>query len=68
MKFKWTDITESEYKRLVKRCNFTAVELQILDLRRKGIAPDEVAEKVFYTERQMYRISKTIVSKIKRES
>jgi hypothetical protein len=38
-RFKWTSITESEFERLVERCNFTPVELQILELRRKGTSP-----------------------------
>jgi hypothetical protein len=33
-----------------------------------GDVPDDVAEKIGYSERQMYRISREIVDKIKRES
>jgi DNA-binding NarL/FixJ family response regulator len=66
-RFKWTSITESEFERLVKRCNFTPEELQILKLRRKGYTPVAVGLKTTYCERQVYRISRSIVEKIMRE-
>ena len=67
MRFKWTSITESEFERLVERCNFTPVELQILELRRKGKTPLEVAIEINYSERQIYNLSKDVVVKIRKE-
>jgi DNA-binding NarL/FixJ family response regulator len=67
MRFKWTSVTESEFERLVERCNFTPIELQILELRRKGKSPLQVADKMKFSERQIYRISCEVVVKIKKE-
>ena len=67
MRFKWTSITESEFERYVERCNFTDIELQILELRRKGFTPVATALKIGYSERQMRRISADIVEKIEKE-
>lgn len=67
MRFKWTSITESEFERFVERCNFTPIELKILELRRKDVAPADVADEIGYCERQMFNISREIVEKIKKE-
>jgi len=67
MRFKWTSVTESEFERLVERCNFTPVELQILELRRKGCTPVAVALKTNYSERQVYNLSKDVLVKIRKE-
>ena len=65
MRFKWTSITESEFERLVERCNFTPAELRIFELRRKDKTPVAVAFETHYCERQIYRISKAIIEKVK---
>jgi hypothetical protein len=67
MRFKWTSITESEHKRLLKCCNFTPIERQIYDLRRKGSTALMVAIKINYSESQIHRISAVIVEKIAKE-
>ena len=67
MRLKWTSITESEFEHFIARCNFTPVELRILRLRRKGCTPTKVAEKIGYSEAQMYRLSADIIAKIKKE-
>ena len=67
MKFKWTSITESEFEWNVERCNFTPTELRLLELRRKGVSPLEVAEKIGYSEAQMYRFSAAVAVKISKE-
>jgi len=67
MRFKWTSVTESEFERLVERCNFTPIELQILQLRRKGKTPLQVALDTNYSERQIYNLSNDVVVKIRKE-
>ena|GEM_PF-1666637 len=64
MRYKWTRITEPEFERLVRLCNFTPVELQIFKLRRKGLAPGFVADEIGYSKRQMERISREAILKI----
>jgi hypothetical protein len=68
MRFKWTRVTESEFKRLVERCNFTPIELQIFEMRRKSCKIVEIAFKTDYSDRQIIRISHEIVAKINHES
>ena len=68
MKFRWTGITETEYERLVARCNFTLVEHEILKMRRKSIALDVIADKIGYSQRQMHNISNIVIEKILKES
>ncbi|MCL2078187.1 MAG: hypothetical protein FWH08_07280 [Oscillospiraceae bacterium] len=67
MKFRWTSITESEFKRLVERCNFTPVEMRILELRRKGHTPVAVSMKINYSERQVFNLSNDVLEKIFKE-
>jgi len=66
-RLKWTSITESEFEWLIVRCNFTPLELQILQLRRKDTSPIAIADKLGYCETHIYRISAEIVSKIRKE-
>ena len=68
MKYKFTSITESKFEKLVERCNFTEVELQIVNLRRKGRTPDEVSVEIGYSPRQTARHTKNAVAKIVYES
>ena len=67
-RLKWTSITESEFEHYVARCNFTPAELQILQLRRKGVSPIAVALKINYSDKNIYRISAEIIKKMNKES
>ena len=68
MKYKWTRITESVYEHLVERCNFTPVELRILESRRKGKSLSCVADELGYSERHLRRISNDVLAKIEKEN
>ena len=59
----WTRITETDYQRLVRNCNFTQVELMIFDLRRKDTAPEIIAHEIKYSERHARRFTKNVKMK-----
>jgi len=67
-KFGWTRVTESEFERLLERCNFTEMEQRIFEMRRKGKSLELIAYEVGYSVRQIKNISAVIVKKITKES
>jgi DNA-directed RNA polymerase specialized sigma subunit len=65
--FKWERLSRADIERLVRVCNLSEVERRILELRRKRIALDVVADEIGYSSPQMYRLSKKLLAKISKE-
>ena len=64
-RFKWERISAADAERLITECGLDETEANILRLRRKGIyTPAEVAQRVNYSRKQMYEISKKVLAKI----
>lgn len=60
------DLTPSEWKELFEKIDFTDTEKDIIRLKRRGWTWLTIAEELYISERQIYRMQNKIMKKIKR--
>jgi len=61
---KGLDFNKSEYDYFIENCNFTDRQIDILNLRRKGVSILAISSRMFISERTVNREIKKIKNKI----
>lgn len=58
------DFYPEEWRTFIRECDFTELELNIIDLTRKGWYIADIAQELFVSERTVKRRRKSIADKI----
>lgn len=58
------DFYPEEWRNFIRECDFTELELNIIDLTRKGWYIADIAQELFVSERTVKRRRKSIADKI----
>lgn len=61
------DFNKSEYEYFIENCNFTDRQIEILNMRRKGLSIVRISMELFISERTINREIKNIKNKILKE-
>ena len=61
------DFNKSEYEYFIENCNFTDRQIEILNMRRKGLSIIQISMELFISERTINREIKSIKNKILKE-
>lgn len=61
------DFNKSEYEYFIENCNFTDRQIEILNMRRKGLSIVQISMELFISERTINREIKSIKNKILKE-
>jgi transcriptional regulator len=64
VKVAWRFITDSDVECLVKDYDLTEAELQVLQLRRKGVGAEAIPFKIYYQRSQAFAITAKLAAKI----
>jgi transcriptional regulator len=64
LKVAWKFITDSDVERLIRDYTLTETELEILQLRRKGVGAEAIPFKINYQRARTYTLTANLAKKI----